>query len=357
MKKRIALLVLVVIFAFFAFAGCAQSSDSPDASAAENSSAESTEGGDDNIKIGYACMSMANTYHATAAEYFERECQERGIDYMILDDEQDGTKAVENCQLICDSGCDAYVSVMGYMVGDTLAEICEEAGVMAIGMDQPIPGFPFFGANNVEAGNYVGEALADAAIEKWGEDVEIDLYISLESLAGAQINQERMQDGLLGGLRSKLDIPDDIYVQCDVNNNDAQIAMRWVEDTINANPEAEHILIGGFVDDFGQGAEAVVEKLGYQDKVLIGTVDGSILAINNFQNPDTAWVCSVAMTPEMYGYYLLEELEPYLRGEQDSLPDAWYVKHAPITIDNYKEVLEELVIYDDYEVVASTETE
>ena len=63
------------------------------------------------------------------------------------------------------------------------------------------------------------------------------------------------------------------------------------------------------------------------------------------------------MTPEMYGYYLLEELEPYLRGEQDSLPESWHVKHAPITKDNYKEVLEELVIYDDYEVVASTETE
>lgn len=304
---------------------------------------------DKTFKIGYACMDMSNTYHATVAKYFQEECDRRGIDLIILDDEKDGTKAVENCQTICDAGCDVYLSTLGFLVGDTMKEICDKSGVLAIGLDEAIPGAPFFGANGLEAGVVLGDGLADAAKEKWGEDVKIDLYIGLENLAVGDNGLERMQTGVLGTLRTKLDIPDDIYVQCDAGT-DSQAAMRWTEDTINAHPEAEHIIIAGCVDDNAMGAEAVVEKLGYQDKVVIGSVDGSVLAINNFKNPDTVWVCSAAMTPELYAYYLLEELEPYLKGEQQSLPDTWYVPPFLITKDNYKEKLEEQIFYDDYTV-------
>ena len=367
--KKILCLVVAVLLAVAVFAGCsgstepagsedasAQSSASAETVGSESSGAASAAGnyprgnGDDTLNIGFACMDMSNTFHATVAKYFEQECANRGIECMVLDDKFDGTTATENCQLICDSDCDVYVSVMGFMVGDTLSDICKEAGVLAIGMDQPIPDFPFFGADNVTAGYSAGEALAEAAIEKWGENPTIDLYIGLESLAGAEINDARMHEGMLEGIRSKVEVPDEIYVQCDVTNNDSQVAMRWVEDTINAHPEAEHILIGGFVDDSGQGAEAVIEKLGYQDKALIGTVDGSTLAINNFKNPDTAWVCSAALLPEMYGYYMLETLEPYLKGETDELPDSWNVPPVVITKDDYEQVLTDSIIYDDYQV-------
>ena len=44
------------------------------------------------------------------------------------------------------------------------------------------------------------------------------------------------------------------------------------------------------------------------DKIVIGTIDGSVLFLNNCLNEDTAWVCATAMTPEMYGYYFLDTL-------------------------------------------------
>lgn len=301
------------------------------------------------FKIGYACMNMSNTYHATVAKYFQKECDRRGIDLMILDDEQDGTKAVENCQIICDAGCDVYLSVLGFLVGDTMKEICDEAGVIAIGMDESIPDSPFFGADGLGAGKVLGEGLAKAAMEKWGDDVDIDLYISLENLSVGENGLARMQVGCLGTVREYLDIPEEIYIQCDAGT-DSQAAMRWTEDTINAHPEAKHIIIAGCVDDNAMGAEAVVEKLGYQDKCVIGSVDGSVLAINNFKNADTAWVCAAAMTPELYAYYLLEELEPYMAGEKEELPEVWYVPPFLITKDNYVEKLTEQIFYDDYTV-------
>ena len=353
MKKRFITITLVVSMCLSLLAGCGNNADTnenPESTAATEESGNSdTDEDNGTFKIGYACMNMSNTYHATVAKYFQEECDRRGIELMILDDEQDGTKAVENCQIICDAGCDVYLSTMGFLVGDTVAEICDEAGVLAIGLDEKIPGAPFFGANGLEAGIVLGDGLADAAKEKWGDDVQIDLYIGLENLAVGDNGLERMQTGVLGTLRTKLDIPDDIYVQCDAGT-DSQAAMRWTEDTINAHPEAEHIIIAGCVDDNAQGAQAVVEKLGYQDKVVIGSVDGSVLAVNNFKNPNTAWVCAAAMTPELYAYYLLEELEPYMKGETEELPDEWYVPPFLITKDNYKETLEEHIFYEDYVV-------
>lgn len=348
--KKLFVQIIAVILILSLFSGCGASSTTTVSTVAPaDASGEATTEEAKTFKIGYACMDMSNTYHATVAEYFQKECDRRGIELMILDDEKDGTKAVENCQIICDAGCDVYLSTLGFLVGDTMAEICNEAGVLAIGLDESIPGQPFFGANGLEAGKVLGNGLVEAAKEKWGDDVTIDLYISLENLSVGENGLERMQTGVLGTVREELDIPDEIYVQCDAGT-DSQAAMRWTEDTINAHPDAEHIIIAGCVDDNAMGAEAVVEKLGYQDKCVIGSVDGSVLALNNFKNPDTVWVCAAAMTPEMYAYNLLEVLEPYLKGETDELPESWYVPPFLITKDNYKEKLEEVIFYDDYSV-------
>lgn len=306
------------------------------------------------LKLGYASPGMQLAYHATAANYFEREAKKRGYEVMILDDQLSLTKCVENAQIVADAGCDVYMSVLaGTGAGDQIAQIMKEGGVQAIGVDIPIPGAPFFGCDSQYAGYIAGEALGQYAIDKWGPNPQIDLYISCEAWSNPEINDLRMKDGMLAGLRSKVNIPDSIYIANDIPNNDAEIAMKKTEDTINAHPEARHILVGCYVDDMAQGAEAVVEKKGMNDQVLIISVDGSILAINNFKNPNTSWVGATALTPEMYGYYLLNEIETwYNSGKTQPLPATWGVQHKVIGKDNYKEVLTELIAfaYPDYKV-------
>jgi ribose transport system substrate-binding protein len=376
MKKKILCLAVTLLLAISVFAGCTGNAQQGDAAendpapssaetAATEDAVEETEesspaaegnyprgNGDDTIKVGYACLDMSNTYHAVLAQYFEKEMERLGVECMILDDKFDGATAVENCQLMVDSGCDIYSGIMGFKVGDTLSEICKEAGVLAIGVDTEIRDYPYFGCDNALAGSLAGEALANAALEKWGDDVEIDLYISLEVLGAGVTNEERMHEGYLTSVRKTFDISEDIYIQCDIVDNDAQLAMRWVEDTINAHPDAEHILIAGYVDDCAQGAEAVIEKLGYQDKAIIASIDGSALAINNFKNPDTAWTIAAALMPELYGYYMMEVALPYIKGEVDELPDSWKMTPVVIEADNYQQVLEDAVkpIYPDFVV-------
>jgi ABC-type sugar transport system substrate-binding protein len=222
--------------------------------------------------------------------------------------------------------------------------------MLAIGMDQPIQDFPYFGADPVETGKMAGDALVDAAIEKWGNEPEIDLYIGLESTQGAQLNVDSMLNGYIPAIQARLDVPESKIVHCDVIDNDSQNAQRLVEDTINAHPDAKHILIGGYVDDAGQGAEAIVEKLNLQDNVIVTTIDGGSLAVNNFKNPDTSWVAAAALTPEMYGYYMLNFIEPYLRGDTDELSERLVYHTLLITKTNYKDSLEGLIkpVYSDY---------
>lgn len=375
MKKAIALvlsLLLVLSLAACAAKAPAEQTEQPAAAdaaaettgtpAAEETNAEETDAAETTakfapddirnqpLKIAWCCLNMSNTYHATVAHYFELEAQKRGIDYMILDDKSDATTGMENLQLAIDSGCNVYASVMGYAIRDAQSEISKEAGILAVGIDQAIPDFPYFGAENVKAGKICADGIAQAAFEKWGDDVEIDLFISLEASEGDPVNDTRMRDGMQAGLREYFPYLDDVTVHCNLLAISAEEAMRYVQDTIAAHPEAEHILIGGFVDDDGQGAEAAVEKLGIKDKVVIGTIDGSVLFLNNCLNKDTAWVCATAMTPEMYGYYFLDTLCKYWDGEIDELPDEWYVQHQLITTDNYEEVLTSLIDYDEYQI-------
>jgi ABC-type sugar transport system substrate-binding protein len=305
------------------------------------------------LKVAYASVGMSLPYHATAANYFEREAKKRGFEVMILDDQLSLTKSVENAQIAADAGYDVFTSItIGVGPFEEVVQMLEEAGVQYIGVDVLVPGEPFFGCDHEYAGYITGEALGQYAIDRWGPDPKIDLYISLESWGNPNANTPRM-DNMLAGARTKVDIPDSICVRTDVPGNDAEVAMKKTEDTINAHPEAKRILIGCYVDDMAQGAEAVVEKKGMNDQVLIVSIDGSTLAVNNFKNPNTSWVAATTLFPEMYGYYLLNEIEKwYNSGKTQPLPEKWGVEHKVITKDNYKEVLMEEIgsVYPDYTV-------
>ena len=118
------------------------------------------------------------------------------------------------------------------------------------------------------------------------------------------------------------------------------LSMQLTLDTITANPDAEHILIGNITDDTAKGALAAIEQLGMEDNVFIcGQGFYDEVSAGNFQTDEpTAWGATVAYWPGSYAFWLFDLIGDNLSNGVP-IPDYNYVEHALVTRDNVDDVL------------------
>ncbi|MHC1771411.1 MAG: sugar ABC transporter substrate-binding protein [Flexilinea sp.] len=290
----------------------------------------------DDVLVGYACMNAADSFHSIVSAGVQAEAEKLGYKLVIVDNAFDAVTAVNNANDLIAMGVDIIIETTrdAQGVGTTIKEACDEAGVKIISVDTAIPDTPFFGGNNEEAGGMGGEYLSEAAKAKWGDDVVVDLVISLEAPAGGTTNDARMDVGFLQHLKAQMDIDDSIIYR--VQGNTVETGMQQTEDIINAHPDAKHILIASFVEAGAQGSEAAIEKMNMVDSVVLCTVEYGALAKANYDNgkDNIAWTGSVSLSPDLYAQYIFEKIDDYyLNGIE--FPERWYAPSTLITVENY----------------------
>lgn len=290
------------------------------------------------VKIGYACFNSADAFHARVMAGMTAEAERLGYELVVVDNQFDASIGVTNVDDLLSQGVNIIVESTrdASGVGMTMKEKCDEAGVTLISVDTPIPGTPTFGCNNAEAGQVGGQYLVDTIEEKWGEGAKVDLVISLEAPTAGETNVSRMEKGFLEAL-SQLDYLDDSMINR-VQGNAIDTGMQQTSDIINANPDAEHILICSFVENGAQGAEVAVEQMAITDKVLICTVEYGELAQANFANgkENIAWWGCVDISPDNYAKYIFEAIDDFVINGTP-LPEKWYVPSILVTVDNYQD--------------------
>jgi|AGTN01.2.fsa_nt_gi ABC-type sugar transport system, periplasmic component len=347
MKTRIIALLLGLLMVASIVGACGteapSQSDPEQSESSQVTESTSVSPSAEKIVIGYACFNATDPFHAKVSAGVQAEATARGYDIVIVDNQFDAATAVENVDDLLARGVDIIIESTrdAKGVGLAIKEKCDAASVPLISVDTGIPGTPFFGTDNVTAGGQGGEFLANEAVKKWGENPVIDLFISLEAPTAGDTNENRMKAGFIDHALAIIDIPEENIFR--VQGNTIESAMQYTEDIINAHPDAEHILIAGFVDAAGQGAEAAIEKMNLIDKTIICTVEFTDLAVANFDKGEgnTAWIGAVATTPEKYGYYLFNVLDEYFQNGA-ALPDEWYVESQIATFDNYSDILTSL---------------
>lgn len=288
--------------------------------------------------IGYASMGDVNAFHALVTNGMKEEVAARGYELIALDNNWDSETTVKNVEELVLKNVDVIITgVSDSAIVPVIKEKADTAGIQLIFIDHRAEGIPFFGGDNIVAGGIGGEYLGNMAKENWGGDV--DLLICLEFPTAGEANELRMKDGYIDSLRKIVDVPDDIIYRL-AGNNDIVLSTQLTQDTVTANPEAEHILIACLTDDCAQGALAAAENLDIEDKVFIcgqGFYD-EITAQNFLTEEPTAWGATVAYWPSKYAYFLFEKLDLFLK-DGTPLPDVWTVKHILVNRENVEDVL------------------
>ena len=255
--------------------------------------------------IGLAMNTQTNPFFVTVKEGVQKACDERGIELIVTDAQDDPAiqqKDVENLitkkpdAIIIDT-CDSDAIVSS-------VEACNEAGIPVFTMDREANGgevISHIGYDAIKSGKLAGQFLVDSLGGK-GKIVE------LQGVMGTNVAQNRSE-----GFNSVIkENPDMEIVACQVADFDRAKAMSVMENILQANPEIDglyaandEMLIGALEAIEGAGRTADIVKCGCDalDETMDANRDGSVEA-------------TIAEPPFFLGKAILETAYNYLEGEE-----------------------------------------
>jgi len=290
---------------------------------------------DDEILIVFTNLDESFEFCISVREGIETEVARRGWNLVNMDNQLDGTISLANTRSAVELGADLIIKFNpDSAIAPAIMDIVTEAGIPTIAVDIPLPGAPYFGANNFVAGEVGGVALAELGLEEFGP--EIDFLVVVTRPDGGELIIER-QDGIIAGARELYpDLTDDQIIILD-GRGDVLPSQEVFTAFLTANPDATRILVGSVNDQSGQGAFAAAEIANRQDHVLIISQGADTSALDNLRMPErNAWRGSVSYAPELYGYFMMPTVELMLAGEP--FPMYTYVDHFIVTWDNINDI-------------------
>ena len=119
--------------------------------------------------VGFANIGESDSVATALGDYMVECLNAYGMEVVRTDNEVDGLKAVKNVETMLTRNIEGLVEFnVDESVGGVIMELCNEAEIPVMAIDIPHPGAVFFGADNAYAGMLAGEAVGEAAMEKWG---------------------------------------------------------------------------------------------------------------------------------------------------------------------------------------------
>lgn len=332
--KRLSVAMLIIAILLMTV-GCgaapkseAPAADAPAANAPETKAPEAA--ADKKITVAFANMADNQEFCQSVKKGIEDEAKKKGWEIYSMDNAMDGAKAVANAKNVATLGVDFFFEFNpDSQAGEAIMEVMNEAGIPTIAIDIPLPGAPYFGANNYEAGKVGGVTAGEIAQKQWGA---VDYVVMVTRPDGGELMKQR-EDGFFDGVKTLFpDIPDENLIILD-GKGDVLPAKQAFTDFLTAHPDAKHIVVGGCNDQCGQGALAATETSNRSEDVLIVSQGCDQSALDNlYLEGENSWKGSVSYAPELYGSYLIPLAEKAINGEE--LPADNYLDHFTITEEN-----------------------
>lgn len=285
--------------------------------------------------MAYAGFGSQFAFIAIVDQSMKDAAEAAGVDLVFLDNEFDPAKAVENAEILASRDDIELVFEFNYYEQQNyvIKDIFEDAGIPVIAIDIPIPGSVYYGADNYEAGKLAGLGLVEVANAKWGENSVDLVLVEAQDIAGQQTLEQRTL-GIIAGVQEGMpDLPEDKIVRFEggVNVDEAAEAVATL---LEANPEAEHILVGMLGDSNAVAALNYAESAGRD--VLAAGIGGDEVAITALRTGEPAgFVGSTMFLPEQYGYDLIPLGCDLLAGKQ--IPAEVFISHVFLNADNLDE--------------------
>jgi ribose transport system substrate-binding protein len=223
----------------------------------------------------------------------------------------------------------AIIYHLGEKIGPQIYGTFFRNKIPCIAVDIPLsPMANYFGVNNKQSGQLVGQAMTDWIQAQWGGLVD-KLIVMTESRVLDFVKQR--VDTAVTTLVSAFGIGRDdiIYLE---GKNQRHTAQTLAQGVLSRWKSYERIAILGFNDETALGALDAARTLGREQHVVVAG-QGANLALDEFANPDTRMIASTAYFPERYGEYLVGLVEHLLHGER--IPRENYMEHVCMTPATY----------------------
>ena len=344
-KTTILIMILVVVAAMMVFTGCKTATTTSETTAAAETTAAVTET-TANPKDLYTYenlreMAKAGKYDGTPAAghtlIFDNAL--KGVDFftLIQDDvakqwklaggsDSDYTLLVNNCdskQMAADADIalgkkpNTWIIFYPYPTENAMmGKRALQAGINVIGVDIPVTGFPFMGADNLGVGQALGNYIVDYVKNKWGGWDNVDLVVIPNNAVNGELVNLRMfgcADVLKATFGASADYDatgktqqmKDSKVVIAPTSGNAEPDKAAMTDILSANPDAKKI-IAIDMNDMGasgyQAAAATLNRWNPEDWLLLGTgcdAQGQQLLRDGLISG------TVGFFPEKYGEYLI----------------------------------------------------
>jgi len=261
-------------------------------------------------------------------------------DLTVLDNAADSTIAVQNADIIFNKKPEVFLEFqVDAQINAQIGRRAKELGIYVIGVDIPVPGFPFMGVDNYGAavltGNWAADQI-DAVYGGWenvdrvfflwnpviGETVALRMYGSMD------VFKERFGDEA----DTKIEGSKAVLVDAGSTTDEAKTA---ISDILAGYPEDENIMVFCLNDQAAAGVQAAAEITGRWDPekwmIMAQGLDdlGKQLVRDGIVDGDCAYF------PEKYGEYLIPGALAYMYG--NPVPPYMYVENVIITPDNINE--------------------
>ena len=279
------------------------------------------------LRFGYASQSSDMPFSVEVTESLKAAAAELGVDLLVLDNQYDAQRALENAEEFVRAGVDLVIEFQVEQdVAPMIAHKIAEANIPLIAIDIPHPHATYFGVDNFKVGVTAGEALAEHALAGWGG--KVDWVLGLDLPEAGHLVQSRIT-GAFEGVKGRLpDIPVECYVRID-GRGFRDKSRKLVSDFLQRHPKEKHILIAAATDTSALGALDAVRESKRERHVAIVGQDCIPEAMEEIAKSGSALIGSVSHETSSYGPSLLHLGLAILRGQ--TVPPYNYVAHRLIT--------------------------
>lgn len=282
--------------------------------------------------IGFSNLDEQNPFTVKVREYLQEEAAKRGnIDLIVRDNDLNTKKAMANAREFASIPVDlAIVFHIDERANLEVIMPLKFKKIPVIAIDIPIPTAIYFGINNDEVGAMAGEAIGQWVKTNW--QGQIDKVVVLTEQRVLDVFQRRFNSAL-DALKHVVDYNFDQVLRID-NGGTREITAERVSTVLNNWNDQHHIVVICMNDKIASGVLDAARSLNREDDIAVLSYDGTHVAIEEFQKPNSGLIVSPSFQPHLYGKGLIDLSLRILKGED--IP-AWnYVQPLCLTRDNFK---------------------
>lgn len=293
--KKIIVSLLVLVLAM-GIVGCNKNN-------AANNTASTDEKADGTTTIGFVVSTQTNPFFVTLKEGAEAKAKELGVELIVLDSQDDSTKAASNMEDLITRGVD--VIIVNPTDSDAIVpsvEAANEAGIPVITVDRVSNGgevVSSVASDNIAGGKMAGEFIIEKLAGK-GKVVE------LEGISGANSAIERGQGFNEAIKGSGLEV-----VAKQTADYDRSKGLEVMENILQSQPEIDAVFAHN--DEMALGALEAIKAAGRNNIIVVG-FDATDDAVASVEAGDLA--ATIAQQPEIMGQKAIEIAQKVAKGEK-----------------------------------------